>query len=237
MLAQKNFWKTLAILFCLFFLHSPIYAAEAPKKAKTPKAANAPKQAKAPNAAYAPKQAKAPNAAYAPKQAKAANTPKEEKYKLAIDICSKQRTSDARRFCLEILKSDPHSASATEYSTLLKIATNAALENAKRIIDSFERRLKIKNIKPPLKSVFEDCIEWYAVAVNGYLGINKDIKSRFVDSDARLANAEIRGCQGVLDSKKISEPFISNRNRIAEGYGVLVVEIAEYVIGISRHRG
>ena len=126
-------------------------------------------------------------------------------------------------FCFEIR------SSAKDYATLLKIATNAALDNGKKIIDTLSKSSKLKATKPTMKSVLKECIDIYVVVVNEFSAMLEKPTSSLVDSDARVVNEEIRGCQSLLVTRKISEPLISNRSRIAGEYGALVEDLAYLV--------
>ncbi|KAI5654552.1 hypothetical protein M9H77_31739 [Catharanthus roseus] len=152
-----------------------------------------------------------------------ANSPLE----LAKDFCSKRRTSDDRKFCLQVLTKNPKISSAKDNSILLKIAVDAADENAKKTHDYMKTMFESKMINQTIKPVLKECITMYEVVIYELEAIERDLRfGPYGKAEARIALAEVKGCQKLIETNKICDSSISNRNKIAEDFGELVQDIA-----------
>ncbi|CAI9116491.1 OLC1v1017652C1 [Oldenlandia corymbosa var. corymbosa] len=151
--------------------------------------------------------------------------------KTVDDFCNQRSTSEDRAFCLTVLKSNPRSATATDNISLLKIAKDLAVGNAKKTRDFFTTLTKNNGTRPSLLPVLDECISAYDESITELLLVTQDLVDDppMTAYDAHVANQEMNRCQDILKTNGVSDDFILSRHKIASDYGRLIEEIAKSI--------
>ncbi|KAL3513938.1 hypothetical protein ACH5RR_026655 [Cinchona calisaya] len=155
----------------------------------------------------------------------------DQSYKALTEFCNHRITNEDRLFCVRVLKSSPVSATANDYVSLLKIAIDLSVGNAKKTKDYITTLSSNNATKPPLIPVLKECISAYDETLNQLSLIAVDLVDDppMASYDAHQANEELRNCENSLQICKVADESILSRHKIAKAYGRLVEEIANSI--------
>ncbi|KAK2659097.1 hypothetical protein Ddye_005630 [Dipteronia dyeriana] len=113
--------------------------------------------------------------------------------------------------CMQILESDPETASASSPVDLAKSALNLAVEDTRVAGEKLRVLLKTKITQPELSESFDICVNWYDMAVGQFSMSSKEVDEdpETANYDAALANShESADCESALASAGIHLPQI-----------------------------
>ncbi|KAK3230208.1 hypothetical protein Dsin_002089 [Dipteronia sinensis] len=139
-----------------------------------------------------------------------APTPTSLSNNLVESTCNKT-CDELYTLCMEILESNPETASASSPLDLAKAALNLAVEDTQVASEKLRVLLKTKITQPELSELFDICVNWYDMAVGQFSMSSKEVDEdpETANYDADLANShESSDCESALASAGIHLPQI-----------------------------
>ncbi|KAK8647000.1 hypothetical protein V6N13_120761 [Hibiscus sabdariffa] len=132
---------------------------------------------------------------------------------------------DDKAACLKAF-STPQAIAANNVNQLVEIAMDVGITSSQKTLKLIEEKKK-KPSSPAVSKALKTCEETYLYVTDEFKVIAPELKEDAMSAnyDVALINPEIENCVNALEAAKVTDPDLTEGNRVADYYATLGYEL------------